>query len=179
MPPLPFVFCTPPLPFISCLPAGCRVVPVVPLPPPPPLLHNFASTSFSSSGCQLTRPHLPCRHRLSSSSHLCLATCRLRLSTRRRLTTDCVDAVADAQTLLTSMRRHLCRRCYCDCRPSQLSPLLLVVKLVSLSSSSLSLTSMSVAIVVVIVFRCSVVIVVDFVAHHPSRHRNRRAHTMS
>jgi hypothetical protein len=41
---------------------------------------------------QLTTPHLSRRRRLSSSSRLCLATRRLRLSTRRRLITGCVVA---------------------------------------------------------------------------------------
>ena len=66
---------------------------------------------------QLTRPHLSHRRRLSSSSRLCLAMRRLRILTRCRLTTGCVVAVADAQTSLPSMRRRLCRRRNCECRP--------------------------------------------------------------
>ena len=81
-PPLPFVLYAPP-PVASCLPAGCRVAPVVAPPPTPP--RDFASTSSSPSGCcNLQRP--TCRAAAAS----CLATRRLRLSTRRRLITGCV-----------------------------------------------------------------------------------------
>ena len=53
----------------------------------------------------LARPHLSRRCRLSSSSHLCLATRRLRLSTCRCLTTGCVVVVvADAQASSPSLR---------------------------------------------------------------------------
>ena len=87
---LPFASCTPPLPFASCLPAGCRVAPVVAPPPTPP--RNFASTTYSLWLSQLATPHLLCRRHLSSSSHLCLTTRRLRLLKRRRLITGCVVA---------------------------------------------------------------------------------------
>jgi hypothetical protein len=87
---------------------------------------------------------------------------RLRLSTRRRLTTGCVVAVADAQASSPSSRL-------------QLSPSSHPVELASLPSSS-SLSSTSIAIVVVVisrhavamvivvvdVARCAVAIVVDF-----------------
>jgi hypothetical protein len=66
---------------------------------------------------QLARPHLSHRRRLSSSSRLCLAMRHLRISTRCRLTTGCVVAVADAQTSLPSMRRRLCRHRNCECHP--------------------------------------------------------------
>ena len=62
---------------------------------------------------QLARPHLLCRRRLSSSSRLCLAMRRLRLSMRRHLTTGCVVAAADAQTSLPSKRRRLRRHHNC------------------------------------------------------------------
>jgi hypothetical protein len=57
---------TPPLPLASCSPAGCCVTPVVA--PPPPLVLSARCLCLSSS-----------RHAA------CLATSRLRLTTRRRL----------------------------------------------------------------------------------------------
>ena len=79
-------------------------------------------------------------------------------------TTGCVVDVAYAQTSLLSMRRRLRRYRDSDCRPRQLSPLSLVIKLVLLSSLlSLSSTFTYIAIVV-IASRRAVAIVVDFVA---------------
>ena len=66
--------------------------------------------------------------------------------------------VANVQTLLSSMRRHLCLHRNCDCRPWRLSPSSLVVKL--LSSSTLAY----VIIIIAVVSRHAVAIVVDFVA---------------
>jgi hypothetical protein len=90
----------------------------------------------------------------------------LRRSTCCCLTTGCVVAIANMQTLLPSMRRRLCRHRDCDCRPWRLSPSSLVVKLVLSSSSSSSSTSTSIAIVIVIVVVSSraIAIIVDFVA---------------
>ncbi len=91
---------------------------------------------------QLAMPHLLRRRRLLSSSHLCLAMRHLRLLTHRRITTGCVvAAIVDAQMLLPSMRRRLCRYGDCDCRPWRLLPSSLVIELVLLSSSSLSSSS--------------------------------------
>ena len=85
------------------------------------------------------------------------------LPTRCRLTTGCIVTVAYAQTSLLSMCGHLRRYRDSVCRPQQLLPSPLVVKLVSSSSLSLSLTLTSVAIIVVVSSR-AVAIVVDFVA---------------
>jgi hypothetical protein len=70
---------------------------------------------------------------------------RLRLSTRRRLTTGCVVAIVDAQASLPLLRLRL-------------SPSSYPVKLASSPSSSLSSTS--VAIVVVVVSRRAVAMVI-------------------
>jgi hypothetical protein len=113
--------------------------------------YNFCDVFYATVGfaqnrdsvAMVTNPpytdqyNLSRRRRISSSSRLCLVTLRLRLSTHRRITTGCVVvAIADAQTLLPSMRRRLCRHCDCDCRPRRLSPSSLVINLVLLSSSS-------------------------------------------
>ncbi len=118
---------------------------------------------------QLATPHLSRRCHLLSSSCLYLTTCRLRLemhrlriSTRRRLTTGCVVAVAYAQTSLLLMCRCLRHYCDSDCHPRRLSSSSLIVELVLLSSSLSSLTLTSVAIIVV-VSRRAVAIFVDFV----------------
>ena len=91
---------------------------------------------------------------------------RLRLSTRRRLTTGCVVAVADAQASLPSSRLRL-------------SPSSHPVELASSPSSS-SLTSVAIVVIVISrravamvivvvdvdVARCAVAIVVDFAVRH-------------
>ena len=93
---------------------------------------------------------------------------RLHLSTRLHLTTDCVVAITDAQASLPLMRRRLCRRCNCNCRPRHL--------LSSWHCWLLPLSlSMSVAIVVIISPRdFAIVIIVCCCCCRPLRHCHHR-----
>ena len=129
------------LPFVSRLLAGCCIA-CCHLPPPRVTFRRAAAARAHP------RPLL-----FVCASWLSRRISSLRLSTRRRLTTGCVVAVADAQVSSASSRVRL--------SPSS--------HLVELASSPLSSSSStSVAIVVVVVVSCraiAMVIVVVDVAH--------------
>jgi hypothetical protein len=95
------------LPFASRLPAGCRIA-CCRAPPPRITFCRAAAARVHPRPLPFVRASWLLRR---ISSH------RLRLLTRRRLTTGCVVTVADAQASLPSMRRRLRRRCNCDCHP--------------------------------------------------------------
>ena len=85
------------LPFVSCLPAGCRIA-CCRVPPPCVTFRRTAATRVQSQPLLFDRTGWLSRR---ISSH------RLRLSTRRRLTTGCVVAVADVQASLPLSRLRL------------------------------------------------------------------------
>ena len=110
----------PPLLFASCLPAGCRVAPVVALPPPLVLsshLHlatsRFASTSCLPAGCLVSpvavpQPPPPLLYDLTSTS-CSPAGCRItQLSHRHRLLSSHCTALPRNFSCLCLATHHLC-----------------------------------------------------------------------